>query len=415
MRLRIPYKSASLFSLVVLLIAGRVFGAEVQRVCNGMQPSNGIQTVELKELWRVGHDEGDMFFGRVPRVDTDRQGNIYIFDSQLCKVHVYSPDGDLLRSVFGEGDGPGEVRDARDMLLMPDGRIGLMHAGLGFVTFVEANGDPAGSFRLGNNDGCNYGLVSCGGVDGGVLLAGRCSVAGETPAIRNRRNFLVRSDLSGHETAAYAENHWVYNFNDFNYVEVNELPPFHWAFDVGPDGRVFTAIDRDKYEIRVFEADGTPSLIIERDYEPLARTDEDRARFTSLIKTSMEGMPFETKVEMEETYPTISCLQRGLQVRSDGTLWVLTARGMVSPKPGVMAVFDVFDSQGRFVKQVALVAPHEAARVGIVLAHGNRAIVIEGFLESLASQFGNGATFNGDTWNTPGVIVYEMAVVSSEH
>lgn len=138
---------------MLTLISAPVVGDEVRHVQNGAVPRDGVQTVELEELWRVGNDENGMFFGRVPRVDNDRQGNIYILDSQLCQVYVYSPVGELLRTLFREGDGPGEVRGPRDMLLMPDGGVGLVHEELGMVKFVDAGGDPAGSFRLGGHEG----------------------------------------------------------------------------------------------------------------------------------------------------------------------------------------------------------------------------------------------------------------------
>jgi len=399
---------ALLLVAVLLLSAGSVVGSEVLHVHNGAMPRDGVRTQVLKELWRVGNEADGVFFGRVPRVDTDRQGNVYVLDSQLCQVHVYSPAGEHLRTLFREGDGPGEARGPRDMLLMPDGGVGLMLESLGIVTFVDAAGDPAGSLRLGGSDGGNYALVAGRGVDGAVVLAGRCSTPGETRAIRNRRNFLVRSDLNGRENAVYAESHWVFDFNDLSYVELDELPSFNWAFDVGADGRVFAAVARERYEVTVYASDGTPSMVIDREYSLLSRTDEDRDRFTHLIESSMEGMPFTTKVEMEDTYPAISVLQRGVQVTADGSLWVLSGRGMKPDAPGIMAIYDVFDREGVFVRQVALAAPHDASRSGIVLAGGNRVIVVEGFMESLAFQFGNGATFSGEEWNTPEVIVYEM-------
>ncbi|MBU8869960.1 MAG: hypothetical protein KOO60_03685 [Gemmatimonadales bacterium] len=397
-----------LYLAILMMGAGPAVGDDVRRIYNGATPRDGVQAMVLEELWRVGNEGDGIFFGRVPRVDTDHQGNIYILDSQLCQVHVYSPAGNLLRTVFREGDGPGEARDARDMLLMPDGGIGLVLVDMGIVKFVDGIGDPAGSLRLGGAEGGNYALVSGSGIDGGVVLAGRCSSPGKTRSIRLRRLFLQRCDLSGNQTAVYAENHTVYDFNDFNYVERDELPPFHWAYDVGADGRVFVAGDRNDYEVMVYDPDGTPELVIEREYSPFARTDEDRERFAHMIETSMEGLPFETKVELEDTYPAISVLQRGLQVTSDGSLWVLSGRGLKPETPGIMAVYDVFDPDGVFVRQVALAAPHDAARVGIVLADGNLVIVIEGYMESVASWFGNGAIFSGEEWSTPEVVVYRM-------
>ncbi len=398
-----------LLLLVILMMgSGRAFGDEVRRIYNGAAPRDGVQIAVLEELWRVGGEGDEVFFGRVPRVDTDHQGNVYILDAQLCEVHVYSPAGDLLRTVFREGDGPGEARDARDMLLMPDGTIGLVLVDFGTIKFVDASGDPAGSLRLGGTEGGNPALVSAAGIDGALVLAGRRSSPGETSNIRLRRLFLQRCDLTGNQTAVYAEKHTVYDFNDLNYVERDELPPFHWAYDVGVDGRVFVAGDRNDYEVTIYNSDGTPELVIEREYSPFIRTDEDRDRFIHMIETSMEGMPFETKVETEDTYPAIAVLQRGLQVRSDGSLWVLSGRGLQPDTPGIMAVYDVFDRDGVFVRQVALAAPHDAARAGIVLAEGNRVIVIEGYMESVASWFGNGSVFIGEEWSTPEVVVYRM-------
>jgi len=405
--IRIPELLLIVFTM---LLVGPVFGDDIRRVHNGAVPRDGIQTVALTELWRVGNDGDDIILGRVPRVDTDRQGNIYILDAQLCRVHVYSPDGDLLRSLFREGDGPGEVRDPRDMLLLPDGGVGLVLVDMGIVKFVDARGDPAGSLRLGGTEGGNYALVSGAGIEGGLVLAGRRSSPGETRSIRLRRLFLQSCDLNGDEIAVYAEAHTVFDFNDMSFVERDELPSFQWAYDVGADGRIYVAGDRSRYEVTVFNPDGTPELVFDREYPSFTRTDEDREQFAHVIDTSMEGMPFETRVELEDTYPPISILQRGLQVVSDGSVWVLSGRGMKPEPPGIMAIFDVFDRAGAFVRQVALAAPHDASQAGIVLVDGNRVIVIEGYLESVASWFGNGATFSGGEWKNPEVVVYQMGV-----
>lgn len=401
-------KLTSMLLVALALASGPVAGSDVRHVHNDSQPRDGLQTVVLEELWRVGGEEDGVFFGRVPRVETDKQGNIYILDAQLCQVSVYSPSGDLLRTMFREGEGPGEVLEPRDMILMPDGGVGLVLEKLGMVKFVDADGYPTRSLRLGAIEGGFYELVSGAGLVNGVVLSGRRGTEGKTRLMRNRRNFLVRSDLDGNETAVFAENHWVWDFGEFKYVERDQMPPFHWGFDVGTDGRIYAVVQRDSYAVSVFAPDGTLELVIERDYALLNRTAADREQFSHLIKASMEGVPFEMKVEQEDTYPAISFLHRGIQVTSDGFLWVLSGRGMRTEEPEVMAVYDVFDRGGIFVRQVALVAPHEGDQVGIVFAGGNRVIVIRGFLESLTSQFSNGASFSGEEWSNPEIIVYEM-------
>ena len=46
----------------------------------------------------------------VTSVQQDPAGNTYVMDAQLSQVHLYDRQGRHLRTLFGEGDGPGEVR-----------------------------------------------------------------------------------------------------------------------------------------------------------------------------------------------------------------------------------------------------------------------------------------------------------------
>ena len=95
---------------LALLLAGSVVMAEVPVVDNPAEPAGGVVEMPMHELWRAGGEEDDIFFGNVGSVDLDAAGNLYLLDSQLCVTHVYSPGGELLRTLGGEGDGPGEVR-----------------------------------------------------------------------------------------------------------------------------------------------------------------------------------------------------------------------------------------------------------------------------------------------------------------
>ena len=92
----------------------------VLHITNGASPSEGIETMHLEELWRVGGEDDDVLFGVILQVRTDEEGNIYLLDSQLAQVQVYSSDGRHLRTLSREGDGPGEVRRPTDLVLLPD-------------------------------------------------------------------------------------------------------------------------------------------------------------------------------------------------------------------------------------------------------------------------------------------------------
>lgn len=108
--------------LAALVLLSGVAGAtereivdNVVHVRNSDQPRDGVTTLQMEELWRIGDDD-DEILGLIPRICADTAGNIYVLDSQLCQVSVYSPKGDLLRTLFKEGDGPGEIRQPRDLM-----------------------------------------------------------------------------------------------------------------------------------------------------------------------------------------------------------------------------------------------------------------------------------------------------------
>ncbi len=61
-------------------------------------------------------------------------------------------------------------------------------------------------------------------------------------------------------------------------------------------------------------------------------------------------------------------------------------------------------------QQVALKAPHDGQSVGVFLSGADHVLVLKGYFESLAAQFGNGATFSLDDEEpgVPEVICYRI-------
>ncbi|MCP4572786.1 MAG: hypothetical protein GY838_10580 [bacterium] len=397
-------------ALILVLLLMPLVAAAVEHVDNPAEPTQGRFDVTLREVWRVGGEDGDVFFGLVPRVETDQEGNVHILDSQLCQVSVYDPRGNLLRTLFREGDGPGEVRRPRDMVVLDDGRVGLVQEFPGQISFVGAQGDPAGRAVLGGTDGGIHSLTACAAAGDRVLVSGTHQVPNDHPSINLRVNFLELCDDQGVVSVQYASNETQYDFADFHFIEREHLPPFWWAFAASSTGTVYTVSDRDNYRVEAFAADGTALRTFGRAYEALDRTADEHAKLKSMVLSAFNGAPFQPTIVIEQSEEVVASMHRGLQVRPDGELWVLTGRGVRPGQPGVMAVFDVFDDEGVFVRQMALRAPHDGRDVGIFLSGEDRIIVVKGYFESLAAQFGNGATFAGEDGEaeTPEIICYEM-------
>ena len=67
----------------------------VPHVKNGSTPTTGVQALRMNELWRVGGEGAEeILFGLTPKVCTDGKGQVYVLDSQLSQVLVFSPDGE---------------------------------------------------------------------------------------------------------------------------------------------------------------------------------------------------------------------------------------------------------------------------------------------------------------------------------
>jgi len=381
----------------------------VPHVLNSDQPRDGQRTLKLQEAWRVGGDDDEAFFGLIPRVDTDAEGNVYVLDSQLSTVSVYDRDGDLLRTLFREGEGPGEVIGPRDMFLLDDGRVGLVQDFPGVVVFVDKDGTPAGRMNISGTDGGIHSLTGCLGCGDKFLLSGTHH-GNNTPGISDRDYFLERYTDTGDFVAQYAHSHAIYDFNNFVFSERQHIPPFWFCYSMTPDGTVYSVPDRDKYAINVHQPDGTLTRVIERDYEPLQRTDKEYDKVHGMIESAMGNVPFQVTIEVERQEAAVANLARGLQMGPDGRLWVLTGRGASPQEDGIMAVFDVFEPGGEFAEQVALKAPHKAIDVGIVLGEPGRILVILSYYESLAAQFGDGSTYAGEDEEValPAVICYDI-------
>jgi len=388
-----------LLSLILLAAAIAPVHADPRHVVSGAEPRDGVQTVQLEKLWSAGGPDDDVFFGLVTIVRSDEQGNVYVLDSQLSQVHVYGPDGEYLGTRFGEGEGPGELRSGRDLAVLPGGGLGALQETPARMVLIDGSGDPVKSFRLVGSDEVQigfwegYALEPCGE---DFLVAGVNSTVTADQTGRLRTSFLSTFDREGKELIRFTESCGTFNFANFVFSELEHMPGFWWNLAVGPDGRVYTAPDRNSYRIEVFSPDGQKDLVIEREYEHLARTGAEMKVMHDMVTDIFKDAPMQVNIEVEPDHPDILTFQRGLRVREDGTIWSLTSRGGRDNPEGVMATFDVFDPDGEFARQVAFECEGDGIRDGIFFAGDNRVLVVRGYLDAVAAQYGSGTRLSGD-------------------
>jgi hypothetical protein len=376
---------------VLVLIAGTAL-AEPVVVKNGREPAHGVQQMQLEEMWRVGGaDDEENFFGLLNQAEIGPDGLIYVMDAQLSQVFVYDDEGTLVKTLFREGDGPGEIRRPRDMVIMADGTIGLVQEFPGKIVRVDADNVPQDSIEPRLGDAADGGFVAMTLAEqrGGTFLIASVEIKpGNPPTTQTRQLYLATLTDEGRVNAPLMtmDAHW--DFANFTYREVENLPAFIWSSAVGPDGRVYSAAERNAYKLNVYAADGTLERVIEREYTSLKRTSEDTAWLKALLDGAFGQVPFPYELELADTHPDINWLNRGVQVDAAGNLWVLPSDGTHDQPAGVFATYDVFTPDGKFDHQVQAMCEGDGTEDGIFLLGEDRVVVIKGFIDATATMFG---------------------------
>jgi len=346
----------------------------VLHVRNGETPREGITTVRLQEAWRVGGEDDEHIFGVISDVLVDDAGNLYLLDTQLSQVSVFSPDGEFLRTLSRMGEGPGEVRRPSDMLILPDGNLGIVQTFPGKIIRIGLDGIPAGSLSPGRSDPTQGGFSSLHDVQ---YRNGRMALCGTSMAMRpgavQRTHYLASCQNDGTELVRYLEEADSADLINGNWVEEDQYYVDRGRWALGPDGRVINASQRNSYTIDVYNPDGELGLVIERDFTPYRRTPEDKERFSRSVRIVIHGR--EVTKEISATDP---CILR-LEIRNDGHLWVLHSRSTLEQPEGIFHTWDVFAPEGHFVRQVAVTCVGNPRTDRLVFLDDQRAVLLEGF------------------------------------
>ncbi|MCK4414830.1 MAG: hypothetical protein KAY32_14945 [Candidatus Eisenbacteria sp.] len=374
----------------------------VPHIKNGASPSQGVEILELEELWSVGgEDDEDVVLGIVVQAIADDAGNIYLLDLQLSQVLVFSPDGEMIGTLSREGEGPGETRRPSDMVFLPDSTLALLQTFPGKLVKVTLDDTPAGEITFGGaaTEGGFVAVVDAKCRGGNLVVAGTDITMGERQGQQTRTGFLAHFGLDGTEQVRYWENPLELDFANLKIDERDQynLFPRRWAIDA--DGKVYAAVARDELRIHVFAPDGTLERVIEKEFTNRKRTQEERELYEGLVEVQTRQLPG-AEIKLAETPEAVS----EVTVAADGNIWVLTSHGDTDQPEGIMATYDVFDPEGHFIKQVRIACDGDGRDDGLVRVGDDRVILIRGLLPAIMGMQSGGA-LGGDEEAAPMEIV----------
>lgn len=326
-------------------------------VANPDAPRNGRVEAGMEELFHLGgfSEAEEEFFGVVASALLAGNGDSYFLDEQLCEVRVFDAQGNYLRTFGREGEGPGEFRMARDLLLLPDGQIGVIYGQQTRMAKYGLDGSIGKDLSL-TPEGTRFAFMMGAQSRGGQMVLQQHSSSIKDNEMTSTMSMLGM-DADGNVTHTYSESSTTKKLDGPNISISISDDDMANAWVLLEDGSLAINESDEEYRIDILGADGELIRTITRDYAPLARpkTEIDRIKAERRERAESTGRPVDDE-PIDEFYDVIL----DMHVGPDGQLWVMTGRGRFGEgvPENTLGTFDVFDGEGNFVRQVSIDAPY---------------------------------------------------------
>ncbi len=330
-------------------------------------------TVDMTELYRVGGLTAQewAFFGPGLQMRFDGTGNLLVLDVVNRRVVVVGPDGQLVRVVGREGEGPGEFQMSTVIAVWRDGRFAVPDMGHSAIQVFNPDGELERFVRLADENtllAATLGFrerVRADPLGDGILAQGVGGVLAQMANFANRRmgrpedenpagvddRALEMLELSGDVmTSIPILQGWRAPRPDVGLSSADEAdwsrvvattedryfePGFHW--DVLPDGAIAYS-DSSAYAIKLARPDGSIIHVLTRPLSPEAVSEriqqEMIASRLQLLEERLAGGSSSTGVlppqDPEESRRRIRDrgfyhevpVVRGIAATWDGGLWI---------------------------------------------------------------------------------------------
>ncbi|MGD2069913.1 MAG: 6-bladed beta-propeller [Gemmatimonadota bacterium] len=365
-------RCASLAALAVSTACGGASDADGTRtvrtvvgdttIVRTIGPGAWGDSVALVEEVRIGVLEGseEYQFGQIVDLAVDPEGGIYVFDSQVPALRYYAAGGSYVRTVGGEGQGPGEYLDASLGIVIrrSDGRVVMRDPRNMRLNVYEPDGTPSDSWR----------------VDSGLFTS--------RATLRDTADQLYLKILTGPPEPNAPWPVALQHLDPQGRVVDTLAPPVLPDEPTGPGGTFapskawdfsplggFVVGVTDTYRIEHHRPDGSV-LRIERDADPVPIHPEEKAEHEARNAWIEETQGRFMTSELPPV-PDVKPVFSRLIVGEEGRIWVRryteaardrTVEVPDEPDPDVPppvtwrapAVYDVFEPDGAFLGSVTL-------------------------------------------------------------
>lgn len=292
-------------------------------VRNPIKPMYEEEAFRLAEELSVGRSKGTegYIFSQISDLVVDKNNNIYVLDSTEAHIKVFNRNGKYLRTISGKGHGPGEIGVPRSLSLTSQNEIMVSDMSNRRLSFFSREGDFIKSISTARMNLRSTDIDSEGNLIGVIAFINEDNLWHELKKFDSNMNYL----FSFASAPAPSPNH----FNPFMPVLRWSLTQNDWVVCAYPE----------KYEIDIFDSNGTVIRKIMKSYNPIKISREEKER--------LEELP-ETINVVQRKYK--SAFQR-IIIGDAGHIFIQTWE-KVTDKDGYY--YDVFDPQGKYIVKVPL-------------------------------------------------------------
>lgn len=315
----------------------------------------GYPATLIEEL-AIGVLDGDdeLMFGEIQAMAADARGGIYVFDGQVPALRYYDEHGVYVRTLGGDGAGPGEYRDvALGLAVRSDGRLVMRDPRNGRLNVYDVDGTPWAHWQVASGLFTQRAMVL--DTNDHVFL----KVLLERPE-RNRpwRIGLLHLNSEGEIVDTIPDPRIA---GEPSTAGGTFLPGKTW--DLSPLGYVVVGVTGDyRFEIRRVHE---PVVHVERSFEAVSLLSDERAAHEARNEWMRQNQGQFMTSEIPPL-PDTKPAYRALFVGERGRIWVhrhVTARRVdtaVEPRPNrppplgwrEPTIYDVFEADGVYLGEV---------------------------------------------------------------
>jgi len=242
------------------------------------------------------------------------------------------------------------------MTILPDGTLGVQEMMPGGIAVIGCDGQPKPSFEYGDDASAMMKhIMGLRSDNDGVIIGQTVATFGENQTLTTVHS-LARYASDGTQKFVLREKSEEQSGGALTIGgDGNDYTRF-WG--LGREGRVVVFQENQEYKLEVFGADGQPEMVIRREYKPVRRSDKEIEQ----DKRQQEEMRARFGGMIDREIPQMARHISAAFARPNGNLWVQNSQGDKDCPENSIGYFDVFNTEGHYVKRVRIEADYDPQR-----------------------------------------------------